>query len=228
MSRRRRLFHTRLTLGRRGEGNQSHRPETLGANSAEAPSGVDSSCELPKSTVSSPLRQPFAQSRQPHSSPAYTPVTKFRNRVFYFSAKMLRTNKHLRRAVAAKPSPRQVPKCKEPLPVQGAWLTTQIGFITMDEQNPPSFLHKFLHTAVGFPARNNIENAPQTQRTKTTAEARFLCCGLLHQDDGSRNKSSRLFIEGAKPWESHESVGRARPANRPRLAVCDVIGVCRW
>jgi hypothetical protein len=50
-------------------------------------------------------------------------------------AQMLRAKKDLRRAAAAKPSTCQVPKSKEPLPRQGAWLTRQIGFIAMDEQN---------------------------------------------------------------------------------------------
>jgi hypothetical protein len=57
------------------------------------------------------------------------------------------------------------PKSKETLPVQGDWLSTQIGFIGMDEQNPV-ILAQILVQLIGF-GRRALGNGPQTQRTKT-------------------------------------------------------------
>jgi hypothetical protein len=60
--------------------------------------------------------------------------SKSSHRIRYLSAKMLRTEEHLYITTVAKPSPHQVPKSKEPLPVDSGLADYAIRLIAIDEQ----------------------------------------------------------------------------------------------
>ncbi len=60
------------------------------------------------------------------------PCSAVTSATLYKAAKMLRGKKDLCRAAEAKTNRHQVPKSKEPLPIQGVLLTTQMGFTAVD------------------------------------------------------------------------------------------------